>query len=484
MKLVPYIRQSNSREKRGGGRAISIEEQRRDIQRWAAANGVALDAEVVERSVSGSKPWQERALGNVIDRCARGEVGGVVVAWQDRLSRESSKATAEVWEALDKLGLRLVCVGDGIDTDTGDHEMLFAIKAAISRDSWKRYRANWDKAKSNAIARGIPPWPNAPVGYRRREDGTLEPDPATAKIIVGAFRERAFGATIKEVRAYLAERGVPLSWHGTAAVLESRAYIGELHFGSYEPNLAAWEGIVPRHVFDAVQARKQAPRGARPRSERLLARVGVLRCGTCGSRMVVGTTRGGGKSEHTYYRCPPTCDCTRRVTISAPKVEALVVHAVRCALRDAEGRAEGDRGMREAIKALDSAETRYTNAVESTLGLDSSVVGPKLRALQEERDAAREQLNGHRRTSDAFRITAGAAWDELSDTARRELIAAVIDRVIVKPGKTDERVEVVMRENFDAASLRPMLDREAEEIDAAIEEIEAGETFALPARVA
>lgn len=56
MTLVPYIRQSRSKE-----RSISVEEQRRDIQRWASANGVE----------------QERALDDVITRCASGEIGGV-----------------------------------------------------------------------------------------------------------------------------------------------------------------------------------------------------------------------------------------------------------------------------------------------------------------------------------------------------------------------------------------------------------------------
>jgi hypothetical protein len=52
--------------------------------------------------VSGSKPWRKRGIGDVIAACERGEGSGVIVAWQDRLSREHGLATAEVWEALDK----------------------------------------------------------------------------------------------------------------------------------------------------------------------------------------------------------------------------------------------------------------------------------------------------------------------------------------------------------------------------------------------
>lgn len=144
--LVPYMRQSRAKE-----RTISIEEQRRGIQAWAQAHGIPLAAEVIEQGVSGSKPWRERALGEAVDACERGEAAGIIVAWQDRLSRENGRATAEVWEALDKAGARLVAANEGLDTASGDHEMLFMIKAAIARDQWKRHRANWEGARQNAI---------------------------------------------------------------------------------------------------------------------------------------------------------------------------------------------------------------------------------------------------------------------------------------------------------------------------------------------
>jgi DNA invertase Pin-like site-specific DNA recombinase len=74
--------------------------------------------------------------------CASGSASGIVVAWQDRLSRENALATAEVWEALDQASARLVTAAEGLDTATGDQELLFSIKAAIARDQWKRHRAN------------------------------------------------------------------------------------------------------------------------------------------------------------------------------------------------------------------------------------------------------------------------------------------------------------------------------------------------------
>src|SRR5713101_7810968 len=139
--LIPYVRQSRKKEV-----TISLDEQRAAIVAWAEREGVALAAEIVEWGVSGSKPWQER------------------------LSRENGLATAEVWQALERAGVRFVAVGDGIDTASGDHELLFSIKAAIARDQWKRYRTNWVNARRNAIERGIHPSTYVAVGYRRNQD--------------------------------------------------------------------------------------------------------------------------------------------------------------------------------------------------------------------------------------------------------------------------------------------------------------------------
>ena len=111
--------------------------------------------------------------------------------------------------------------------------------------------------------------------------------------------------------------------------------LGEIHFGAHTPNPAAHPAIVDRDTWKAVQ-RATVSRGRRAKSERLLARLGVLRCGTCDARMVVGTAN---RSSYWIYRCPPTGDCQRRVTISAEIAEKKVVEKVRAAIADDEGRA-------------------------------------------------------------------------------------------------------------------------------------------------
>jgi hypothetical protein len=118
------------------------------------------------------------------------------------------------------------------------------------------------------------------------------PDAKNAPVVADAFRLRAEGATIAEVRAYLGEQGIDRSYHGVESLLSSRVVLGEILFGGFV-NLSAHPAIVDVDTWRRVQ-RAKVSRGSRAKSERLLARLGVLRCATCGSRMVVGSANRGG----------------------------------------------------------------------------------------------------------------------------------------------------------------------------------------------
>jgi tRNA(Ile2) C34 agmatinyltransferase TiaS len=111
----------------------------------------------------------------------------------------------------------------------------------------------------------------------------------------------------------LAEHGVERSISGVESMLRSRVYLGEIHFGELH-NLTAHEPIIKdRAVFERVQ-RRTVSRGRQAKSERLLARLGVLRCGTCGSRMVINGYTGS-------YRCGDSSAnrCRRRAAVKADR---------------------------------------------------------------------------------------------------------------------------------------------------------------------
>jgi hypothetical protein len=206
-------------------------------------------------------------------------------------------------------------------------------------------------ARERVVARGVLPNSRISPGYVRGKDGALVVERPRARIVVQAFRRRDRGASLVEIQAWLAEHGIERSLSGVASMLRSRIYLGEIHFGELH-NPRAHEPIIKdRALFERVQ-RRTVSRGRQAKSERLLARLGVLRRGTCASRMVINSHTGS-------YRCGDTSAnrCQRRAAVKADRVEAMVPDAVRAhsATADAHGRASRKRQIREADEAIERA---------------------------------------------------------------------------------------------------------------------------------
>jgi hypothetical protein len=296
------------------------------------------------------------------------------------------------------------------------------------------------EAKRRAVARGVPPFARVPPGYRKREDGRLEPDDGEATTVADAFRLRVGGATIADVRAYLRDHGVERSYHGVESLLGSRIVLGEIHFGELV-NESAHPAIVDRETWNRVQ-RMRLPRGRRAKSERLLARLGILRCGTCGSRMVIGNSH----TPYAIYRCPPIGDCPQRVTISARRAEEAITEETKRLLRGMTGTASTDAGIAEAEEDVTRAEAELDAAVIAFSGLDDvRSAQERLTALREAREEARERLEELRGLVAPVVTVSAEDWDELNIGERRDLICAVIERAVVAPGRAADRLTIEPR---------------------------------------
>ena len=295
--LIPYLRQSKAKEQ-----TISIEDQRRAIHSWAAGHpDVTLAPEVVEQNVSGKKAWRSRELGEAITRIERGEAGGLIVAWQDRLSREDNLATAEVWQALDNAGARFVAAGEGLDTATGDHELLYTIKAAVARENWKRIRTYNNNGRRSMVERGVHGGNAAPLGYDGTKDGKLR-GPLTpntdAPRIPAAFEAMDNGGSWRDIIAILGVK----SQSAATSILRNRVYLGEARSGEFvkpdtHPPLVdeALFNRVQRRLDDRARARRDHPTETVPVPRKPNVLAGVMRCAHCAHSM---SPTGSGS-----YRC-------------------------------------------------------------------------------------------------------------------------------------------------------------------------------------
>ena len=448
--LVPYLRQSRAKE-----RTISIEEQRLDIQRWASAAGVELAPEVIEQNVSGSKPWRDRALGEALEACARGDASGIIVAWQDRLSRENGRATAEVWEALEQAGARLVCAAEGLDTATGDHEMLFTIKAAIAREQWKRYRANFERARRSATERGVPSG-RAALGYRRRikSGEVLKPDPKPARSVVGAFELRARGVPYSKI-------GSRFGWSDstTRQILSNDVYIGVVRHGGFVKE-NAHEALISRELFDAVQAARtiREPAPGTLTANRLLQ--GIARCAGCGRTLkVLHRTRADGRVASYYCKNAASEPCPDRAYVHCDELEKYVCERFSAALRSTprlvDVIAVGNE-LEAAQRVLETRTTELTAFVEnSEMFTNPEHFQLGYAARQGRVSEAQEQVR--QLSARLPRLPAGGSlidlWDRFDASERREVLAGFLGRVIVRRGASSDLENQVVIEWADGSVL-------------------------------
>lgn len=428
MRLIGYVRVS-----RVGGREgdsfISPDVQRERIEALAHAHGHTISDWQTDLDQSGAKtdrPGFQAALAAV----ENGLADGIAVAKLDRFAR----SVAGAGRALERLEAceGTLLVGDlGMDTSTPAGKLMRNVLMALAEFELDRIRENWATADRMAVRRGVHVSRVPPLGYRRRPDGLLEPDPATAPVVRELFLRRARGESWRELCAFLDERlprERPWGIGTVTSIIGRRTYLGEAFSGQHV-NPAAHEPLVSRAEWEATQSKQ--PRAARSGVDALLT--GLVFCAHCGGRLTPGSD---GARGYRRYDCQERT-CATPVAISAarldPYIEGLVLDRV-AQIRPFRGRPR-TRVTRAALSDLEAAEQelaqyRDTNLV-SVIGREGYLAGLEERARRVQ--GAREALAETRRLVPLRPLDRRLVevWPRLSVRERRGVLAAVLERVLV-----------------------------------------------------
>ena len=204
---------------------------------------------------------------------------------------------------------------------------------------------------------------------------------------------------------------------------QSRAYLGELHFGELV-NLQAWPAIVPRELWEQVQ-KTRIPRGPMPRSELLLARLGVLRCGSCGCRMSATTLP---RRTRAVRRLPLWAEQRLRAACrdlgDARRGRRHRGGSARVARRPSTGSAAS--GVPDAHARLEQRQDALDGAVRSLaaagLGSEPATV-ETLAQLHDARNPAKERYDDALAVDGTLTVKLSARdWDGLTRDGQRELV--------------------------------------------------------------
>jgi DNA invertase Pin-like site-specific DNA recombinase len=400
-----------------------------------------LEPLLYEIDVSANWELDRRTgLSAAVAMVESGEADVIIVARFDRMVR-NTRVQAEITKRVEDKGGDLYAIDFGAITNGDATRKLSAGFLGLVAE----YHSNTTRERTiegvqAAIDLGIPPFKGATAGYTRpiigvRKNGKpiygpLVPDQKTKDAVAEAWAMRADGATVQECQRFLAQRGVEYSYPGVIKLFKSRLPLGELHHSgkkhAFRPNLHAHPPIIDRDVWERVQ-KMRSPKGRQAKSERLLSRLGVLRCGGCGGRMSVGDDWRGGK----VYRCSTSVGaCPERSTIMADTADAVVWDAAVIAAEERKGHASSDAEVNAATAEADRAEEALKGLVAMLTGFEN-VEGVREQMAEAQAEATRLRAKATRLASTAGVIDIDPTDPRITLQERRGVVAWTIRRALV-----------------------------------------------------
>lgn len=421
----------------------SHKDQRQRIAGYAAGRELELVVLPEESDVSGGRierPILEEALEGI----EHGRYAGVMVAQLDRLSRMQLVDALEVIRRVEQAGGQVIAVAENFDAATPEGRLARNMFLSLAEMQLDRYKAQFARSKSQAVANGIWPCPVVPFGYRKLNK-RLVPDEQTRARVVAGFEARAAGGAWKEVAAAL---GAGLA--SAAKIIRNPVYRGEIRYSGHT-NVAAHKPLVPRDLWEAAQ--RSQPRPPRRKSAEGPALLqGLVRCASCSGAMTPNSARRRGRLD-AIYRCmayKAGGKCAAPAHIAQPKLDAYVE---RLALEQIDALSITARERTEAVESavteLQAAEAEF-DAFQTVTRVTE--VGPeRFGAGMRARILAVERARG--RVADA-RLAAGPVpaplalrelWPDLSIAERGHVLRGAVGVVWVRPGRgpASERARVI-----------------------------------------
>jgi DNA invertase Pin-like site-specific DNA recombinase len=432
-RVFGVIRVSEQGE-REDDRFHSPENQLTALQARCQTDGMALVDYALEINVSGGLSLEARhGLYKAVLAVEAGDADVVMAPALDRLVR-NRRVQDKVRDRVQAVEGRLVSLDVGEVTNaTPEQDFGIGVIGDANELMRKQISAKTKRghARATALGRNIGP---TPPGYRIGEDRRLALNPPKDAAMHEAFEMRARGATLAAISDYLAEHGINRHPPAVRKALANRVYLGEIHHGVLQ-NLKAHDPIVTPELFAQVQ-RKTLPGGRQARSDHLLARQGILRCGTCGAKMSLGHTMHG----WAFYRCGGY-GCGAKMSIGATIAEEYATKVVRRARADLTVRASADELYQQTVSQRDEWQAKVDRLLRLyAVAPDEAVLIEQLTEARTERDRVQIELDRLEPARNAVTLRLDTDWDRLTLDEQRDLIRVTIARVIVGPGRGVERL--------------------------------------------
>lgn len=191
--VVGYARVSTDEQ---GANGVGLEAQRAAIKAECERRGWTLAR--IEEDVLSARTMKRPGLQAALAACRSGEVGGLVVAKLDRLSR-SVVQFGHLLEEASKKKFNVVALDLGLDLSTPQGELVANVIASVAQ--WERRIIGQRTKEALAVKKA--------QGVRVGRPPTLP-----AKVVTRMQRERAAGKSLSAIADGLNAAGVPTAQGG------------------------------------------------------------------------------------------------------------------------------------------------------------------------------------------------------------------------------------------------------------------------------
>lgn len=390
--FIAYVRQSRGRPGETEDTSLSLTQQEESLKEWGKRQGFARIVVVRDHDETGRSMHRPGFLD--LKAKAASSPGATIGVWKyDRFARNLIGQELAV-EELEQLGVEVRSVTE--PPGKLPRQLLGSIAEYYSDQLSERLVAVRETAaKSGRYLAALPAY-----GYRRRDaeevaspktgetrirrTGPVEPDPATAPLVVELYTRAAKGEALFAICRDFTDRGIPGprggAWQGVhvRGILTNPVYRAVVRHKGTEVGRGNWEPLVPDDLWFAVVARLEAKHRPRPKANLSSWCEGHVKH-ACGYAMYLLPVHGHKRRDGTVTPPVPTFVCrssaeVHRCGIPHLSVQARIVEAAarqclaadlgdRYTAEEAIAAAERDAGGRKVVTArqrLDRARAKAT----------------------------------------------------------------------------------------------------------------------------